>query len=354
MSVGLLLAGISLAAATEPEQLFLVSDSVAVGLHPSGTLGNPAQELGLLWDPQAASVPMGGDLLWVGDPFEVWTVEGTHGGAAFLFGGLGESDKVDRASIESLEMTWTDIHETPTLSIIEGTAQHQTMFIHTRLILSWNEPVLWIEMEMTALSDLGDVWFNRAFDPDPDYWADGSYGSDNEAGDGWVRGSSFLDGRTMVLAGPGQGGICDWCATSTEVLNGTPAGSGDEQLGLTMAVGDLSEGESTTLRLAYALSLEPEEAVTLATTAIDSDDLDGDGINQSDGDCDDTHAHVFPGATELADGLDNDCDGAIDEDDWAANDNETDGFDELPADAVWETDQESAGGVPASPQCSPK
>jgi MYXO-CTERM domain-containing protein len=44
----------------------------------------------------------------------------------------------------------------------------------------------------------------------------------------------------------------------------------------------------------------------------DVNDPDGDGYTVSGGDCDDSNATVYPGATEIADGLDNDCDGIID------------------------------------------
>ena len=43
------------------------------------------------------------------------------------------------------------------------------------------------------------------------------------------------------------------------------------------------------------------------------DDLDGDGYGRAE-DCDDANNHVYPGADELCDGVDNNCDGAVDED----------------------------------------
>src|SRR3989338_7658852 len=47
----------------------------------------------------------------------------------------------------------------------------------------------------------------------------------------------------------------------------------------------------------------------------DDADLDYDGWSPEDGDCDDTHADIHPGADETEEnGIDNDCDGQIDED----------------------------------------
>ena len=47
--------------------------------------------------------------------------------------------------------------------------------------------------------------------------------------------------------------------------------------------------------------------------AREEEDWDGDGYVPCTGDCDDTESEVHPGAAEVCDGIDNDCDGSIDE-----------------------------------------
>ena len=43
------------------------------------------------------------------------------------------------------------------------------------------------------------------------------------------------------------------------------------------------------------------------------DDIDGDGVSVADGDCDDDNGWMAPGLMEMCDGIDNNCDGVVDE-----------------------------------------
>ncbi|RME22731.1 MAG: hypothetical protein D6798_15095 [Deltaproteobacteria bacterium] len=76
----------------------------------------------------------------------------------------------------------------------------------------------------------------------------------------------------------------------------------------------------------------------------DAWDDDGDGWSENDGDCDDDDAAVYPGAPELYNGIDDDCDAIIDED--TTTDDDFDGYSEVDGDC----DDADGGTYPGAPE----
>jgi len=72
----------------------------------------------------------------------------------------------------------------------------------------------------------------------------------------------------------------------------------------------------------YALDDSSESGEAAVTFEVLDDDVDGDGYT-FDEDCDDNDGDIHPGADEVCDEIDNDCDGAIDDDDASVTDQQT-------------------------------
>ena len=80
----------------------------------------------------------------------------------------------------------------------------------------------------------------------------------------------------------------------------------------------------------------PYDGVDQDCDGLDLNDLDGDGFvgwPAGGGDCDDGDASVFPGAVEVCDGVDDDCDGTVDEG-TDCYDDDGDGYTELGGDCA--------------------
>jgi hypothetical protein len=308
---------------------WLSTDRIAVGVDAGGSLVNGTVGLGLLWDPDGPEGPMpaGGDWLTWGDPFEVWSLAytGPRGDAVLVQGGAwGGRD---------LTLAWDGPYDSGAVTWLHGTAANADLSVETWIEVPWERDVTWFVLRLEALADLTDVKVARVADPDPDAWVTGSGGTHDTAGSGFAAAEGSLDARTIAIAANGgQGGICSWCTTPDEVAAGSQDPiDGDLQIGVAVSVGDLPAGETAGVTFALGLALGSDDAVALARVAAEDDDHDADGHTASGGDCDDRDAAVNPSAAEVPNGLDDDCDGSVDEDS-AWTDDDGDGYAEADGD----------------------
>lgn len=110
---------------------------------------------------------------------------------------------------------------------------------------------------------------------------------------------------SATLGGGGQGATGgSTTATSTGGMGGAGGQSGGAGGSMTGGAGGQSGGAGGTGGTASGGSG--------GTGGGNCTDADDDGVTDCDGDCDDDDASVYPGATEVCDGLDNNCDGADD------------------------------------------
>jgi murein DD-endopeptidase MepM/ murein hydrolase activator NlpD len=116
--------------------------------------------------------------------------------------------------------------------------------------------------------------------------------------------------------------------TAAAGVGTSPGGETRFELQFCPGVAGSCEGE---LRVLYDSTLGTDEQVISLQGGARSPDDDGDDYALAEDDCDDDDPGVHPGATETPDGVDEDCDGLIDEG-TSAYDDDGDGFSELDGD----------------------
>jgi hypothetical protein len=131
-----------------------------------------------------------------------------------------------------------------------------------------------------------------------------------------------------------------------ETIDISAEASGGEglQFGWTAEAGELSAAGSAAtswtapdiaqlVRLELTVSDDQERSVSVGFDLVVGTgiDHDGDGYSVRQGDCDDTNAAVYPGAPDVQDSVDNDCDGVIDEGS-PESDDDGDGYADLEGD----------------------
>ena len=316
----------------------LVTDHVAVDVSADGSFGTP--ELGLRVDPDGpdGAFPVGGDILKAGRTFDLWAI------------GSGADTWVQNAAWIGSDLTLEGVTSSDdgALVVASGAFADARLSGTLTVIAPWGEPLLFTVLEVTALDALPAATLLRAFDPDLDAWSTGAYETHNRAEGGSAVAWSEADGRAWAVSAAGAtAGVCAWCQSPSELSAQSEAALADAQLGAYVALGDLAAGDTARVVFVYAFGTTAEAAVAAAEDAAAVEDLDRDGISAAE-DCDDLDAWRSPAAMETPNGLDDDCDGVVDE--APEDDGDTGSY----ARDDWNTpfpreDAEAGGGCSATP-----
>ncbi|MCP4807985.1 MAG: hypothetical protein GY884_21790 [Proteobacteria bacterium] len=282
----------------------LDSERVAVGVAQDGSLCDLDAWVGVLHDADGpGGDPVGTDLLLPGRCFETWALSSSAGTDVQA---LGDTSGTVLAWDEPV---WGEVQS------LTGRGELTGAEVELTFDLPYDRAVVYMTTTVTATQDLTDVWLSRTVDADTDYLFTGTYDTANGAADEVAWAASALSDKAMALAAiGGEGGICSWCSTPEQVAAGTVGElEGDYVIGVAVPLGDLAEGDQVEVVMVYGFGQLAEAVASVALDAAAADDRDGDGVSREE-DCDDRDARVAPGLGEVADGLDNDCDGDIDED----------------------------------------
>ena len=169
-----------------------------------------------------------------------------------------------------------------------------------------------------------------------------------------TSGDSFATTETIVLEGVVDDGESDveeiaWVWESS--LDGILATDYADSSGSAVAAVALTEGTHVlTLTAIDTDGKEASDTVTVTVRDANNVDDDGDGYTENEGDCDDGDATTSPGASEVCDDADNDCDGEINEtflDDYEANESTADAYNlgEVDGGFLWSGDSAALAGL---------
>lgn len=320
------------------QALVLTSDRVAIGIAPDGSLVDAEAEVGIRFDPDGpGGVPGSGDVLLPGRAWEVWSVAYDADGRQEIVAGAPEIEGAPAVD-------WTPVVDNDALHAVRGTAEFEDFSIRVSIVLSRATDVVWLETEIRAHADLEALRFSRSIDLDLDAAFD-EFATQNEAGPGYAWSASTTEERAFAMVAFGEGRICtDWCESADDVAaESAESETDDSPIALVVDVGDVSEGETARVRVVYGFGADGPGALEVAQAVASETDLDGDGATEDD--CDDLRPDVHPGAAEIPDGVDNDCDGRSDET-TTAYDDDADGYSEAEGDCDDEDPRAHPGAEP--------
>lgn len=241
---------------TANASIIMQGDFVKTSISDDGTLGygeNTAP--GLLHDATGTGA-FQYDYLTPGTPWEIFSINSTQSGLLTN----------NNASTDDIIGTLSDISGTSVYdNAVNWLANYSSFFtISTDTFFNNGDERISFNTTITALTDLSDLSFLRAIDPDPDVEGFSSFNTNNGRGFGslaaedWVHSVGTATGLTLGLYSDSSvahnTGITDpWSEDPADYLAGTDDGNGDNAIGLAFSIGDLLKGQSISFDYHYVM-----------------------------------------------------------------------------------------------------
>lgn len=239
--------------------IIMEGDYVRTAISDNGTLGYGGNTSpGLLHDPSGTSTFGSSDYLTPGTPWEYFGVSSTESGS------VGNNNTNSGGVISS--STLTDISGSSVYdNAVQWVGSYSTFFdITTTTYFNDEDEFVSFVTTITALSDLTNLSFLRAIDPDMPTGASttNSRGYGSLAASDWVNSINDSNGLTLGLYSVSDvthnTGVTNWTTNHSDYLSGTNLGNGDYTIGVAFDIGTLLTGESVTFDYHYVMGDTPD------------------------------------------------------------------------------------------------
>jgi hypothetical protein len=238
----------------------LTGNCVKMGANDLGTLGSGGSTPpGILYDATCTGTFVANtDYLTPGTPFEGFGVRSTQSGFA-------ANSNESGAQIAATGALTTNTVAGFTNSVTWAGALAGFYNVVNSYFFNANDERINVRTTITALTDLTNLSFSRAIDPDPDALSSGVFNTNNQRGFGTLAATDFVysaggaTGRPLGLYSNSAyvhntAIVSNWPELDPTVyLSGLNDGNGDYAIGMGWLIGSLTKGQSATIDYAYVM-----------------------------------------------------------------------------------------------------
>ena len=266
------------------------------------------------------------EVTWPGAPWQATTVEFTEGSVVRYYSGNNGFS------------SWTTDSESDISTTTEKIAEYQytmgaldVVRTDTWAISGQSMVIQYVVTNTSSTTDVTNFRLMHGMDPDQDYDLYATFNTENDYRDADGDGTNDI----VVSEGPLSNwtiayGLCDtakqdgghtgWDADADASFSDDNGTSADDTMHIRHRETKIKAGDtiSFSFLMGWATNLSSVETGYVSARSSCSCDADGDGFDSvtcGGTDCNDSDPDVYPGADEYCNGIDDDCDGTVDESD---------------------------------------